>query len=255
MTVTILHGQPVPYSVAGCADLTLARKAARARYAALAQAADDSIELQAQKIRAALGDHASPRVKAWTKLCRAIDASGAMVQQLAVDAVLASGAVLHALADDMRAPHLIGAARAVALTTGAEPFGIQIILADDVTEQQEAAVVFVPGRWAAIYPLVSGPGTIYARRRQALAQALSDAMALLINGAVDEGALRFRLSKVRQAVVELETGKAGLPTTIAEWRQFMLNEVDAEIFIFDLLLVEYKDTDCRIDSSARGTSD
>ena len=39
---------------------------------------------------------------------------------------------------------------------------------------------------------------------------------------------------------------AGLPESLAEWRQFMLNELDAEIFVYELLMTEYAATDCRI---------
>lgn len=62
----------------------------------------------------------------------------------------------------------------------------------------------------------------------------------------DETALRRTLAVAVETLRALDAGVAGLPESLAEWRQLMLNELDAEIFLYDLLLAEHAATDCRI---------
>ena len=91
------------------------------------------------------------------------------------------------------------------------------------------------------------PNILLVMTDQHAARALgAAAVALDIAEADEDAGLRRHLDAAAEALHAMQAEGAGLPESLAEWRQFMLNELDAEIFVYELLMTEYAATDCRI---------
>lgn len=247
MPFTVLRGARTPHLVAGCNALAQMSHDARMHYEHIAS--DPALEINdhARSVMHALDATAGARAATVRKLEDAIDSTGEDLQRLAREAILSSADLFHAIAIQTRNPNLIGTAAAVDITIDATEFAIQILTADDSVTQQRAVAAFVKGRWTTIQTLVSGPGKTFSQKQFAVAGALTDAMVSLSQKIVDERALRRELAYAKDALEDVETQISGLPVNHAEWQQFMLNQLDAEIFVLELLQSEYASTDCRID--------
>ncbi|WP_323767040.1 hypothetical protein [Marinovum sp.] len=243
MTVTLEAPAVTLCPVAGCADLARARQAATRCYAMIATAPLHEIDGSARRAMAALAGGPSLRSGTETRLRTAAAASGDGMRQRARETFLAGATLFRALATQARGPQLLAAARGAQLRAPKGRLVIQMLGADDYTDRHDMALVCLAERWSCMLPRVTGPGGLYTHRRLLAARTLGEAM-LALEG--EESVLRARLEAAADALRELEAGETGLPESLAEWRQLMLNELDAEIFLIDLLRDEYADTDCKI---------
>ena len=250
MPVYSTIGRPTHYPVANCNALAWMAAQARTLYSQIAQNPVVMIDSHARTVMAALTKTASERAATVAKLEQALGQSGATMIRLSRKAVVSSADLFLAVAVQTRNPQLIATATGIDMVVDTAEFVIQIVSATDGTTRQEAAVVFLKDRFTTVQTLVSGPGRTYSQRQFAVAKALADTMKTLGEAVVDEVRLRAKLEAARDALKTIETQIAGLPVNHAEWQQFMLNRLDAEIFIFELLQSEYAGTGCRIDGSA-----
>jgi len=247
MPFTVLRGARTPHLVAGCNALAQMSHDARIHYEHIASDPVLEINDHARTVMHALDETAGARAATVRKLETALEASDNELPDLARQAIVSSSDLFHAIAVQTRNPNLIGTAAAVDIIIDTTDFAIQIVTADDSVTQQKAVAAFVKGRWTTIQTLVSGPGKLFSQKQFAVAGALTDAMVSLSQAILDERALRRELAFAKDALDDVETQISGLPVNHAEWQQFMLNQLDAEIFVLELLQSEYAGTDCRID--------
>ncbi len=212
----------------------------------LTRAPHHEIEACARRSMAALAGRQSLRATLDSRLRAAMTAPEGRLQLRASEALLSAASLFQALAVRSGPAYLIGAARASPLGPRREQLAIQMLRADDFTDRIDAARICLADRWACCVPQVAGPGSTYAYRRLTIARLLAEAGRRLAAAEPESGALRRTLAAAAETLRAMDAGVAGLPESLAEWRQLMLNELDAEIFLYDLLLAEYAVTDCRL---------
>lgn len=248
MTVTLEAPGVTLCPVAGCAEVAQARRAASQCYAMIAAAPLHEIEGSARRAMAALAGGPSPRATAETRLRSAAGTDSPGLRQRARESLLFAAGMMRSLAAQAQPPRLLAAPRGAQLAAPSGQVVIQMLGADDYTEQQDMALVCQVGQWSCVLPRVTGPGGGYAHHRLVAARAMGEAMLALDSPEAET--LRARLAAAADALREMEAGLVGLPQSLAEWRQFLLNELDAEIFLLDLLQAEYGGGDCRISRPA-----
>ena len=247
MTIRLEVGRVSACPVAGCADLVQARQEASSRYALLTRAPQREIEECARRAMTALAGRPSLRATLETRLRTVIDSSGKGLRLRARETILLSGGLFRALSVHSRGAQLLGAAQGAQLVARSGRLVIQTLCADDYVDRQQAALICMAGRWSCFLPQVAGPGGGFSHRRLVAARALgAAAVALDIAEADEDAGLRRHLDAAAEALHAMQVEGAGLPESLAEWRQFMLNELDAEIFVYELLMTEYAATDCKI---------
>lgn len=248
VTVTLNEGSVTACPVAGCADLARARLEASRRYALLTRAPQHDIDASARRVMSLLAGRPSLRATLVARLRSAAQTSGNGLRMRACDAVLHGSGLFRGLGVHSRSARLLGAAQGAQAVGRAGHLVVQVLCADDFTDRQDAALVCLADRWSIFLPRVAGPGGAYSHRRLAAARAIAEVMSALENPRVEDDLMRELMIEAAEALGQMEAGEVGLPDSLAAWRQLMLNELDAEIFVCDLLMTEYADSNCQIPS-------
>lgn len=253
MPFSIAKGKPTKLPVAGCAELADLAKAAALDYRDMVTADEAQIEAGIQHLSNVLAPSFSPRAHIAEALELALDSSGVDRLEQARGAVASAMELFDALAVKRRSPVLIAAATGVELNLGYVHCAVQVVSADDFAVQQDAVVILDAGRWSSVQPVTDGAGSRLAKLRFRAARAITDLIDALADPDADQAPFIRALQSALSATEALQAPRAGIPGTVPVMRQYVLNQLDAEIFIYELLQTEFAANGCRIESPSART--
>lgn len=247
MTFTVKPANLQTLPVADCNVIGQMRAEAEAERGAIASASESVIDAHYRRITGALDAQASERQATLDAVRAAQAASGGQVFALARTAVKSSADLFVTIAIQTRNPQLIGAAVGIDLVIDTADFVHQVVRAENVIQTQEAVNMLLKDRTVMVQSLVSGPGRAFSQKQFATAKAITEVMKEIAETAASEARLKARLADAEQALEEIETQVANLPVNNAAMRQYMIDTLNADIFVLDILQTEFSSSGCRID--------
>ncbi len=245
--IQLQTGTRTSLCVAETTDLVQLARDARSDYSDLFWATARGIDKRRSRRLIALSAPEGMRLRAQADLASALRACPLRFGSRSRAAMHSCASLFFELAVGHREPLLLGSNVAVSLAVGNGHLAIQSLVADDAVTRHDMVGVTLRGRRSSTFSAVAGPGADLSQRLMTLARALSDAMWAISQRAGTLSTRRMALRGVNAALCALDPDRFDLPANSADERQFLLNQLDAEILLYDLLLTEFGRSGGRID--------